>query len=147
LLAAAQDPGKSHPSALEGRTMPGTSGRNASVSPSVSVSVSVSPDRSAAVVRLGGEIDIGARPDLDEVVRQLTLAVPDRIDVDMSEVTFVGAVLPNFLVQIRQAMPARSVLTVSQPSPFALFVLHLSDLADIADIADVADIAEVADVA
>ena len=102
------------------------------------VTVAVSPDRSRAVVTLGGELDMEARPELDDVVHHLTVAAPDRIDVDVSAVSYAGAVLPNFLVQVRQAVRAGSVLSVSRPSHETHFVLRVTDMAEIASIEEAA---------
>jgi hypothetical protein len=79
-----------------------------------------------------------ARPELDDAVHHLAVAAPDRIDVDVSAVAYVGAVLPNFLAQVRKAMPAECVLTVSRPSPSTLFILRLTGMAKIARIEEAA---------
>lgn len=108
--------------------MPGTSHST--------VTVVVSPDRSRAVVTVGGDLDIDARPRLDDAVRFLAVAAPQRIDVDVSGVTYVGSVLPNFLAQVRRAIPGGTVLTVSHPSPWIHFILRATDMATIASIDD-----------
>lgn len=101
------------------------------------VDVAISPDRSQVTVNLGGDLDIDARPELDDAILRLTVAAPERVDVDVAAVTYVGAVLPNFLVQIRGAIPATSVLTVSRPSHWTHFILRVTDMAEIASIDDV----------
>ncbi|SCL34230.1 anti-anti-sigma factor [Micromonospora nigra] len=100
------------------------------------VTVTFSPDRSRAVVKLGGELDMDARPQLDDAVHRLTVAAPDRVDIDVDALTYVGSDLPNFLVQVREAIPAGSVLTVSRPSPWTHRILRLTNMARIARIDD-----------
>lgn len=103
---------------------------------SVSVTVAFSSDRSQAVVKLGGDLDMEARPQLDDAVHRLTVAAPDRIDIDVEALTYAGSVLPNFLVQLRRAIPAGSVLTVSRPSPWTHRILRVTNMAQIARIDD-----------
>jgi anti-anti-sigma regulatory factor len=100
----------------------------------VTVTLTVLPDRSHATVKLGGDLDMDARPEVDDAVNRLTATA--RVDVDVAALTYVGSVLPNFLVQIRNAVPAGSVLTVSRPSPWTHFILRVTDMAQIAGIDD-----------
>ena len=56
------------------------------------------------------------------------------LTVDVAAVAYVGAVLPNFLARVRQAVPATSLLTVSRPSLMTRFVLAVTDMTQIAKI-------------
>jgi hypothetical protein len=87
-------------------------------------------------VKLGGDLDTEPRPELDDAVDCLTVAAPERVDVDVAAVTRAGALLPTFLTRLRKAIPARSMLTVSRPSPWASLVLRATDRAEIARIDD-----------
>lgn len=100
------------------------------------VTVTFSPDRSRAVVELGGDLDMDTRPQLDDAVHRLAAAAPDRVDIDVYALTYAGSDLPNFLVQVRKAIPAGSVLTVSRPSPWTHRILRVTNMAEIAGIGD-----------
>ena len=110
--------------------MPGRGGRN------FTITVNVSPDQARAVVLLAGELDMGAQPELAEAVGRLTAAAPHDVDVDLASVRYAGSVLLNFLVQIRQTVPAVSALTVSHLTPWIHRVLGMTDVNEIAQIDD-----------
>jgi anti-anti-sigma regulatory factor len=96
--------------------------------------VTTSPDRTRAVVVLGGDLDIDAGPELGDALRRLAVAAADSVEVDVAAVRYVGSVLPNFLAQIHHAVPATSVITVSRPTLWAQFILRVTDMAEIAKI-------------
>jgi anti-anti-sigma factor len=110
--------------------MPGSRGRN------FTVTITVSPDHARAVVLLAGELDMDAQPELADAVGRLTAVAPHDVDVDLASVRYAGSVLLNFLVQIRQTVPAVSALTVSHPSPWIHRVLGMTDAREIAGIDD-----------
>lgn len=114
--------------------MPGSVTRN--ITRHATVAVTFSPDRTRASVELGGALDMDARPELNDAVHRLTLAAPGLVDIDVDALTYVGSDLPNFLVQVRQGIPAGSVLTVSRPSPCTHRILSLTNMAQIARIDD-----------
>ena len=98
------------------------------------ITVTFSPGRTRAVVLLAGDLDIDAWPDLTDAIHQLTAARPGTVIVDVAAVRHIGAVLPNFLARVSQAVPAMSLLTVSHPSLMARVVLTMTDMAQIAEI-------------
>lgn len=100
------------------------------------ITVMFSSRHDRADVVLGGDLDIAACPDLTDAVHELAATSPALVAVDLAAVGHVGAVLPNFLVQVRQALPGMFALTVSQPSIMAAFVLAVTDMAQIAKIDD-----------
>jgi hypothetical protein len=110
--------------------MPDTYGRD------FTITVTFSPSQDRAVAVLAGDLDIDAWPDLTDAIRQLTATPAGTVTVDVAAVRHVGAVLPNFLAHIRQAVPATSLLTVSRPSLMARLVLAVTDMAQIAKIDD-----------
>jgi anti-anti-sigma regulatory factor len=110
--------------------MPDTYGRD------FTNTVTFTPSQARTVVRLAGDLDIDAWPELTEAIQQLTATPAGTVTVDVAAVRHVGSVLPNFLVQVRQAIPATSLLTVSHPSLMARFVLAVTDMAQIAKIDD-----------
>jgi hypothetical protein len=88
------------------------------------------------VVRLDGDRDIDAWAGLADAIHQLAATPVGTVTVDVAAVRFVGAVFPNFLAQVRQVVPAMSLLTVSRPSLMARFVLTVTDMAQSAKIDD-----------
>jgi anti-anti-sigma factor len=96
----------------------------------------ISADHARAVVRLAGELDHDAWPELYDAIHRLTDAAPDTVIIDVAAVTYVGSVLPNLLVRVRQTLPATSALTVSRPTHWTRFILRVTDMAQIAQIDD-----------
>ena len=96
----------------------------------------ISADQAGAVVTLAGDLDIDAWPELDDAIHRLADAAPDTVIIDVAAVTFVGSVLANFLVRVRQAVPATSALAVSRPTHWTRFILHVADMTHIAKIDD-----------
>jgi anti-anti-sigma regulatory factor len=128
-MAAAPDPGmRHHPS--KGRIMPDNDSHD------FTITVTFAPRQARTVVALAGDLDIDAWPDLTDAIHQLTATPAGTVTVDVAAVRFVGAVLPNFLVQVRQAVPTTSLLTVSHPSLMARFVLAVTEMAQFAKIDD-----------
>jgi len=99
-----------------------------------SIATHTSPGQPCATIVLSGELDIAAREQLDGAVQQLADARPGMVIVDVAAVTFVGSDLPNFLLNIRQSLPAETVLVVSQPSPSTAWVLHLTEMTKVVDL-------------
>lgn len=110
--------------------MPDTYGRD------FTITVTFWPRQDRAMVVLAGDLDIDAWPDLTDAIGQLIAMPAGALTVDVEAVQHVGAVLPNFLARVRQAVPAASSLTVSRPSPMARFVLAVTDMTQIAKIED-----------
>jgi anti-anti-sigma regulatory factor len=93
-------------------------------------------DQARAVVRLAGDVDTGAWPELDDAIHRLADAAPDTVTIDVAAVTYVGSVLPNFLARVRQTVPTTSAITVSRPTQLTRYLLHVTDMAQIAKIDD-----------
>jgi ABC-type transporter Mla MlaB component len=100
------------------------------------ITVRLWPRQDRAMVVLAGDLDIDAWPDLTDAIGQLIAMPAGTLTVDVAAVQHVGAVLPNFLARVRQAIPAPSSLTVSHPSPMARFVLAVTEMTQIAKIDD-----------
>ena len=100
----------------------------------VTITTMISADQARAVVTLAGDLDIDGWPELDDAIRRLADAAPDTVTIDVAAVTYAGSVLANFLVRVRQAVPATSALTVSRPTHWTRFILHVADVAQIAKI-------------
>jgi ABC-type transporter Mla MlaB component len=110
--------------------MPDTDGRD------FTITVTFWPSQDQAMVVLAGDLDIDAWPDLTDAIGHLIAMPTSTLTVDVAAVQHVGAVLPNFLARLSQAVPATSMLTVSRPSLMARFVLAVTDMAQIAKIDD-----------
>ena len=89
-----------------------------------------------ARVCLAGEIDVAAVVALSETVDWLTALAPVSVLVDLAELTFAGATLPNFVVRVRQAVPDGAELILWRARPTTRWVLRVTDMAAIATLCD-----------
>jgi anti-anti-sigma factor len=100
------------------------------------ITVTVMPERRRTDLVLSGDVDLEARPLLAAAVDQLADPAPHTTVIDLAAVTFAGSVLASFLARVRTAIPARSLLVVSRPTPMVHKVLQLTDMEQIATISD-----------
>lgn len=87
-------------------------------------------------VTLAGEIDIAAYAVLSETVDWLVAVAPASVLVDLAELAFACAALPNFVVQVRHALPDDTEIILWRPRPATDWVLRVTDMAAIATIRD-----------
>jgi anti-anti-sigma regulatory factor len=85
-------------------------------------------DRTSAAVRLSGDLDLRAEPELLLVLSKLQAAAHRVVSVELGELGFIGSTLPNFLVRLRHALAPGATLAVRHPSPLARWILELTDL-------------------
>jgi anti-anti-sigma factor len=100
------------------------------------ITVTVMPERRRTDLALFGDVDVEARSLLAGAVDQLADAAPHTAVVDLAAVTFAGSVLASFLARVRTAIPARSLLVVTRPTPITHRVLQLTGIEQIATIRD-----------
>jgi anti-anti-sigma factor len=93
-------------------------------------------DENRAGVRIVGEIDLSAEPVLDSSIRLLSRMSPRLVQVDLGDVTFAGAALPNFLARMYGQLPPGFSLVVSNPSPQVRRLLQISGMTQIMSIRD-----------
>jgi anti-anti-sigma factor len=89
-------------------------------------------DDATVLIYLTGDLDLRAEPDLTRAISHLHAAGHRGVVVDLAELTFAGSTLPNFLVRVRNALPAGGTLVVRHPSPAARRILRLAALPRIA---------------
>lgn len=85
-------------------------------------------------VCLTGDIDNAASDVLSGTVEWLAALAPASVLVDLADVTFACSALPNFVVQILQAVPDGAELILKGASPATGWVLRVTDMAAIATI-------------
>jgi len=93
-------------------------------------------DGHRAQLSLTGDIDLAASAVLSETVDWLTATAPLSVLVDLSEVTFAGSALPNFVARVSQAMPSGTELVLWRARPATGLVLRITDMATIATLRD-----------
>jgi anti-anti-sigma factor len=98
------------------------------------ITVTVMPEQRRADLVLSGDIDLQARHLLAAVVDLLADVAPQTTVVDLAAVTFAGSVLASLLARVRTAIPAGSLLVVSNPTPMTRKVLQLTDMEQITTI-------------
>ncbi len=62
----------------------------------------VEPARDAAIVHLAGEIDLGTRPVFEEALAKAVAAPSAMIVIDLTNVTFIGSVGLQVVIQAHQ---------------------------------------------
>lgn len=89
-----------------------------------------------ALVGLTGDIDMAASALLSTTVEWLTTLAPSSVLVDLADVTFASAMLPNFLVQMRRAVPDGAEIVLWRPRPATGWVLRVTDMRTLATVRD-----------
>jgi hypothetical protein len=84
---------------------------------------------------LVGEIDIAANTTLADTIDWLIAQAPAVVVVDLADVTFASAALPNFLTRAAMALPAVAVV-VRYATPLTTWVLRATGLPNVVTIAD-----------
>lgn len=83
---------------------------------------------------LAGEIDMASSAVLAKTIDWLTGLAPVCVLVDLADLTFAGATLPNFVARIRQAVPDGAEVILCGARPATGWVLRATDMATIATI-------------
>ena len=100
------------------------------------VTVATSTDLRCAEMRIAGEIDMDATPVLTDALSRLAPLTPDRVLVDLHDVTFAGSVLPNFLATMHAGLPRGTTIEVRHCRPLIRRVLRITGMAAIMRITD-----------
>ena len=124
--------------ATSGGTMPQHSGDIFQESdPGLTVVARAVPGRDRRTyLRLAGEIDMASSPVLSKTVDWLTASAPVSLLVDLSELTFAGSALPNFVVRVRHALPDGAELILWRAGQDTEWVLRATNMDIIATIRD-----------
>lgn len=82
-------------------------------------------------LRLRGEIDLGTARLIDQALAEVLAAEPDRVVVDLAEVTFIDSSGLNALVRARNLVgEQRGTLVLAQVPPELRRLLEISGLLD-----------------
>jgi anti-anti-sigma regulatory factor len=92
------------------------------------VTVLSAPGVPSALVYLAGEIDLAAAGALSDAMDRLSALAPANVMVDLADVTFACASLPNFLVGLRDSLPSDSALWACRPSPASSRILRTTGM-------------------
>ncbi len=88
-------------------------------------------DTAAHVIRLAGELDLAAIPDLTQVLSEATdVEWPTVVVVDLSQVTFLDCAALRPLLEAHDRLDGR--LRLHSPSPPVMRVLRIFDLTSLA---------------
>lgn len=99
-----------------------------SVSPvnHVVIVVAVTADQHAVCVRLAGDIDLAAEPDLAKLSDILATTRCAVVHIDLHMVTFAGSTLINFLFRLADTLPGHTSMTVCRPDAMTCELLELT---------------------
>lgn len=95
------------------------------------VVVAVVPGRPQVTVHVAGDLDVDAEQALSDVVSRVAALSPERVFVDLAEVGFAGAVLPNFLARLVGVLPQLTAVRVCRPRAIHRRVLDVTGMAQI----------------
>ena len=100
------------------------------------LAVETSREGSTVTVRVRGEVDPGSAPLLRAVLDGVYAARPERVDLDLSGVTYLDSSSLGTLVAARRRLASQhAVLAVRRPSRYADRVLRASGLTRVLEVA------------
>ena len=82
-------------------------------------------------VCVAGDLDPDAESVLSNAVARIAALAPERVFVDIADVTFACSTLPNFLARLVDVLPHAMSVTVCRPAPMHRWVLDLTGMAKI----------------
>ncbi len=100
----------------------------------------------AVVVRLAGELDLYNAHEVREVLLEHCARAPERLVVDLSEVSFVDSTALGVLIEARTKLPNRRAFLIAAPRVETRRALEISGLDRHFGVHDTVDEALAADV-
>jgi hypothetical protein len=91
---------------------------------------------SLARLCLAGEVDLSATKLLASALDWLATMAPATVIIDLAEVRFASAALPNFVVRVFSALPSCQEIILWRPTPTTDLVLQMTDMPMIAKVSD-----------
>jgi anti-anti-sigma factor len=98
--------------------------------------VFAAPGCRALCVRITGDVDLTGQADLARTAQQLAATMPRMVYLDLTGVTFAGAVLINFLFTVSTRLPAGVSMSICGPPPMTRRIIDLTGLDQFARIRD-----------
>ena len=92
------------------------------------ITVLAAPHVPRALVCLSGEIDMRSSAKLTELTAVLSTVAPATVVIDLAEVTFACAALPNFLARLHRCLPADSAMLLYRPTAGTRRVLQATGM-------------------
>ena len=99
-------------------------------------SMSLRAEDGVAYLRLIGEIDGDCEQVLTYTAADLRRLAPQRVFMDLAEVSFAGATLVNFVVRVVQAVPPTCATVLCRPTRQTVRLLRLTSTDSIAALCD-----------
>jgi anti-anti-sigma regulatory factor len=93
-------------------------------------------ENAVACLRLIGEIDWDCEPALTQAAADLRRLAPQRLFVDLAEVSFAGATLVNFVVRVVLDLPPTSATVLCRPTQQTSRLLRMTSIESIASSCD-----------
>src|SRR4051812_12118121 len=90
--------------------------------------ISVDQHDGAWVVRLGGELDLYNADAVRETLRAVTGKAPERLVLDLSEVSFIDSTALGALIEARANLPERRGLLLAAPGRDTRRALQVSGI-------------------
>ncbi|WP_147315403.1 STAS domain-containing protein [Asanoa ferruginea] len=85
---------------------------------------------------MSGEIDADCTPVLTATAARVHRLAPQRMFVDLAEVSFAGAALVNFLVRVVNGLPPSCVTVFCRATPQTTRLLRITSVDSIAALSD-----------
>ena len=82
----------------------------------------------AAIVRLGGELDLYNAPEVREALANASSESPERVVVDLSEVDFIDSTALGVLIEARSKLPNKNAFLLAAPRLETRRALEISGL-------------------
>jgi anti-anti-sigma factor len=105
-----------------------------SVSPvnNMVIVMAVTADQYAVCVRLAGDIDLAAEPDLARLADNLARTRCCVVHIDLHPVTFAGSTLINFLFRLAYRLPGHTSMTLCRPGAMTRQLIELTSVNEVA---------------
>jgi anti-anti-sigma factor len=87
-------------------------------------------------VGLAGEIDLAAEDALAAAVSELASMAPSAVVIDLTDVTFAGSSLVNFLIRVRDVIPERASMRTLGATPLVRRMLIVTAVDQFVGLAD-----------
>jgi len=94
--------------------------------------LAVTADPYAVCVRLAGDIDLTAEPDLARLADNLATTRCPVVHIDVQLVTFAGSTLINFLFRLARRLPGHTSMTVCRPDAMTRRLIELTGVDQVA---------------
>ena len=96
----------------------------------MTVSMAVTADQYAVCVRMAGDVDLAAEPDLARLAEDLAATRCSHVHIDLQPITFAGSTLINFLFRLAR----HTSVTLCRPGTITRQLIELTGLNELATV-------------